>query len=106
MVITIASLIYVNDFKEDKFCVGFIFDNIKNICNLWKNLLYDKFIFHLILNISLILIIVSFLIPEFLLLILHINVCCNNYRIEKYRRKTTTSISTVSLVNVDDSYLE
>ena len=106
LVITIASLIYVNDFKEDKFCVGFIFDNIKNICNLWKNLLYDKFIFHLILNISLILIIVSFLIPEFLLLILHLNVCCTNYRIEKYRRKTTTSISTVSLVNVDDSYLE
>ena len=103
LAITITSLIKINNNFKEYQCKNFIFENI---CNLWKNLFYDKIIFNLILNISLILIVISFLIPELLLLILHLNVCCTNYRIEKYRRKTNTSISTVSLVNVDDSYLE
>ena len=64
----------------------------------------NKFILHLILNILLILIVLSFLIPEFLLLILHIHVCYSNYR-EIKNRNETSSFSTYSIINEEDNNL-
>ena len=104
--ITILSLIKINCFNNNydktELCENYNYLDlgfIQEICE--KIFAENTFILHLILHILLILIILSFLIPEFLLLILHIHVICTNYREEKNRR--ATSFSTASLINEDDS---
>ena len=105
LAITILSLIEMikNELKITDLC-NTLFKSkfVDNICQF----LFKKhfIIIHLIFNISLILLILVFLIPEFLLLILHINVLCTNYKEEK-NNKTTESFSTNSILNEDDSSL-
>ena len=110
MAIAILSLFQIiNNFKNklnnkelyNKYFKSNIVDNIDNICQLLFN--GNIIIIHLILNICLILIILSFLIPEFLLLILHMIVLCTNYKEEKMKK--TESITTTSLLNEEDNSL-
>ena len=70
----------INSFDIEDFCNKFNYFNSNAFMDCCNFLYKDKFLFHLILNILLICIIFSFLIPETLLLIIHINVCCFNYR--------------------------
>ena len=108
LLLTVLSLIKIisflknNSYDKNGICENYYlkFNYIQDIC---EKIFDEKMIFHLIFNILLILIILSFLIPEFLLLILHIHVICTNYREEKNRR--ATSFSTASLINEDDSSL-
>ena len=73
--------------------------------NLCKNIFNNDYkIIHIIINTILILIIFSFLIPEFMLLVLHVHVCCTNYR-EQKKSARTESISSASMMNEDDSIL-
>ena len=65
----------------------------------------DNLIAPIIINIILMLAILFFLIPEFLLLILHIHVCCSNYKRKKYRTTTASTLSSVSLMNSNDSFI-
>ena len=105
--ICILSLIKIPSLKDDKspetkICDNYInTDFLKDKCEAFFR---GKMTLHLILNIFLILIILSFLIPEFLLLILHIKVCCSNYRLKKNRNETS-SFSTYSIMNEDDNSL-
>ena len=107
LAITVLSLIKINklnssSYEKEKLCKNYIklnFDFLQDSCKIIFN--KNNFIIHLSLNILLILIILSFLIPEFLLLILHMHVIFTNYREEKNRR--ATSFSTASLLNEDDS---
>jgi hypothetical protein len=102
-IICILSLIKIRKYesKSNK-CIEKTFYLNKNICeNVFKN----KFVIHLIINILLILIVLSFLIPELLLLLLHINVCLTNYRQEKKRQTSAISAST-SLLNDDSSLFD
>ena len=109
LVITIQNLVKMSinklKIKTQDLCLkynSFKLDNFENICTF---LFKDTFlIIHLILNISLILIILFFLIPEILLLILHIHVLCTNYKEEKNNR-TNESFSTNTLLNDDDNSL-
>ena len=73
------------------------------------NILKDYYFFnykyyHLILNVILSLIILSFLIPECLLLMFNVYVCCSNYRTEKNRRDPT-SFSTTTFGDGNDNSL-
>ena len=99
LLISILSLINIRILKKNIICK--IHNSwINDICEyIFKE---DKLIFHLIINILLILIILSFLIPEFLLLILHIHVCLTNYKEEK-KRQNSTCTTTNSLLNDDSS---
>ena len=99
LLISILSLINIRILKKNIICK--IHNSwINDICEyIFKE---DKLIFHLIINILLILIILSFLIPEFLLLILHIHVCLTNYKEEK-KRQNSTCTTTNSLLNDDNS---
>ena len=68
----------------------------------------DHKYFHLILNILMIVIVLFFLIPEFLLLILHIHVYCSNYKLKKIRernnaRKAFTSQIETTLMSDNSS---
>ena len=106
LVITGLSLFKINFLKNNSFdkrklCKQYNKLNLGFLENICEKVFDNKYILHLILNILLILIILSFLIPEFLLLILHIRVICTNYREERNRR--ATSFSTASLINEDDS---
>ena len=112
--IYLVSVLFINiygliNLKEDI--------NNKDICNNY--IIFGRFIFerlcenifnndykivHLIINTLLTLIIFLFLIPEFMLLILHIHVCCTNYR-EQKKNTRTESISSTSMMNEDDSIL-
>ena len=84
-----------NKFKLYEFlCI----DRIKNVYNK------EYYYYHLILNGFLCLIILSFLIPECILLVLHIHVCCSNYR-ERKRRRTNPSLTAESILDVDDNSL-
>ena len=108
LIINILSLINISDVNDQNFEIdnytkkswNFFSDACKKIFKI-----QSKFIIHLILNILLILLILSFLIPEFLLLILHIKVFCSNYKEEKNRKTTTSSFSTTSLIGEDDNSL-
>ena len=109
LLICILSLIKISSLKDDKSETKICDNYFKDINNDFlkdrcKAFFRDKFTLHLILNIFLILIILSFLIPEFLLLILHIKVCCSNYRLKKNRNETS-SFSTYSIMNEDDNSL-
>ena len=106
LVITGLSLFKINflnsnSFDKKNLCNQYIKLNLGFLENICEKVFNNKYILHFILNILLILIILSFLIPEFLLLILHIRVICTNYREERNRR--ATSFSTASLINEDDS---
>ena len=101
LIICILSLIKINKYKLKK-CIQNVFNLSESICeNVFKN----KSVIHLIINILLILIVLSFLIPELLLLLLHINVCLTNYRQEKKRQTSAISAST-SLLNDDSSLFD
>ena len=107
LVINILSLININAVNNENFITDSCKKKSWNFFSFACKQLFSikgKFIIHLILNILLILLILSFLIPEFLLLILHIKVFCSNYKEEKYRN-TTSSFSTTSLINEDDNSL-
>lgn len=102
LIISILGLIKIISYK----------DNIPKICQeerfynwICRNYFIYDFSLHLIINILLILINLSFLIPEFLLLILHIRVICTNYKEKKKNRNETNSVATTSLLNEDDSNL-
>ena len=89
-----------NDFKHIennlKFCIyNFLLD---------KSNIFSNKIYHLVLNVILSLIILSFLIPECLLLMFNVYVCCSNYRTEKTRRDTT-SFSTTTFGDGNDNSL-
>ena len=86
---------------KDKFCDKYNITNSYYLKLCQKS--FDNMFLPLIINSILILVILSFLIPEFLLLILHIHVCCSNYKRKKYRA-TTSSMSSVSLMNPNDSF--
>ena len=95
------------------FNFGIIDNNEKNLENYYKFYIYkilkDHFFFnntlyHLILNITLSLIILSFLIPECLLLIFNVYVCLFNYR-EERRRREATSFSTTTFADGNDNSL-
>ena len=77
---------YIRDNADDKvFCFHF-YNDIK----LESDLMFKKKnTIHLILNILMMIIVLSFLIPEFLLLILHIQVYCSNYKLAKSRKNST-----------------
>ena len=105
LAITILSLIEMikKELKSTDLC-NTLFKS-KFVDNICQFLFKEQFIIiHLIFNISLILLILVFLIPEFLLLILHINVLCTNYKEEK-NNKATESFSTNSILNEDDNSL-
>ena len=107
LVINILSLININAVNNENFITDSCKKKSWNFFSFACKQLFSikgKFIIHLILNILLILLILSFLIPEFLLLILHIKVFCSNYKEEKYRN-TASSFSTTSLINEDDNSL-
>ena len=72
----------VHYFKDSQFSFNFYGIHLKSE-NVILSKLGEYKVFHLILNIIMIIIVLSFLIPEFLLLILHINVYCTNYRQKK-----------------------
>ena len=74
-------------------------------CWIYQNIFIKDFFVNLILNILLILVNLSFLIPEFLLLILHIRVICTSYKEKKKNRDETYSVASTSLLNEDDSSL-
>ena len=78
--------------KDDKvFCFNFYNKNLES------DIIFGKRpTIHLILNILMILIVLSFLIPEGLLLILHIQVYCSNYKLRKNstRKREPTLIET------------
>lgn len=89
-----------NDFKHIennlKFCIyNFLFKKLS---------IFGNKILHLVLNIILSLIILSFLIPECLLLMFNVYVCCSNYRTEKARRDTS-SFSTTTFGDGNDNSL-
>lgn len=89
-----------NDFKHIennlKFCIyNFLFKKLS---------IFGNKILHLVLNVILSLIILSFLIPECLLLMFNVYVCCSNYRTEKTRRDTT-SFSTTTFGDGNDNSL-
>lgn len=89
-----------NDFKHIennlKFCIyNFLFKKLS---------IFGNKILHLVLNIILSLIILSFLIPECLLLMFNVYVCCSNYRTEKTRRDTS-SFSTTTFGDGNDNSL-
>ena len=65
---------------------------------------FNNKIYHFVLNIILSLIIFSFLIPECLLLMFNVYICCSNYRTEKTRRDTT-SFSTTTFGDGNDNSL-
>ena len=104
LAINILSLIKiksVNNFDVDEFSNKYNYfdlDYFKDICQF---LFKDRFILHLTLNILLIVIILSFLIPEFLLLILHINVIASNYRERKNR--INPSIFSANTIMTEDN---
>jgi hypothetical protein len=64
-----------------------------------KNIYIFGEYFHLILIILLLLINLSFLVPEFLLLILHLNVCCFNLKEKKKRRESSININLNPLID-------
>ena len=67
---------------------------IKQILNFILN---DKtYIMHIIINIFMVLFDLCFLIPEAILLLLHINVACFNYK-EKKRRDTERILSSQTI---------
>ena len=110
LTITILSLVKMfqnlnNKLKTQDLCKKYNYfqlDYFDNICQfIFKDTI---FLIHLILNISLILIILFFLIPEILLLILHIHVLCTNYKEEKNNRNNE-SFSTNTLLNEGDNSL-
>lgn len=79
-----------------KFC---IYNFLINKSNVFKSEYY-----HLALNVILSLIILSFLIPECLLLMFNVYVCCSNYRTEKARRDSS-SFSTTTFGDGNDNSL-
>ena len=103
LIISVLSLIKIETLREydsnsNKFDRKYMYFKKEIYEYIFKN----KFIIHLIINIILILIILSFLIPELLLVILHIKVCLTNFRVEKKKQTSTPSTST-SLLNDDSS---
>lgn len=111
-VLSLLGLININIFNSD----GFDFSKFCKNHYLFKSLdsdepcqfiFHDKFIFHLILNILLTLIILLFLIPECFLLFLHINVIYSNYKEEKINKnkfKISASASPLIADNEDSFY--
>ena len=95
--------------KNDENCFAFNFYGFKIYSDniLIHNFLKDK-ILYLIINILLILINLSFLVPEVILLSIHINVFCSNYREkkrkEKMGRKNESILGEASLIS--DSSIE
>ena len=73
---------------------GFIFYS-DTLVGKFRNQTIAYFI-HIVINILMIIFDLCFLIPEAILLILHINVCCFNYK-EKKRRLTERSISSQTM---------
>ena len=75
-----------------------------------SNFLWDNKFYYYILNILLIVIDLFFLIPETLLLILHLHICCTNYREKKSRtglletRDNDKSINTALMKEDGNSY--
>ena len=101
------SFLKEDDFKVDEFCNKYNYrdwDFFQDKCESWFSGKI-KYIIHIILNILLILMNLLFLIPEFLLLILHIHVFCTNYREEKNKKRAPGSFSTNSFMNDDDSMI-
>jgi hypothetical protein len=104
LAINILSLIKiksVNNFDVDKFSNKYNYFNLEYFKDVCKFLFKDRFILHLTLNILLIVIILSFLIPEFLLLILHINVIASDYRERKNR--INPSIFSANTIMTEDN---
>ena len=61
------------------------------------------FFIHIIINILMILLDLSFLIPETILLVLHINVCCFNYR-EK-RKQQNNERKSIPIPSIETSLM-
>ena len=99
----IGLIISDDEYSINEFCEGFYITNF--FLNLCERSFDDKLIIPLTINSILILAILSFLIPEFLLLILHIHVCCSNYKRKKYRTTTASTLSSASLMNANDSFI-
>ena len=108
LIISILGVLNSNKFDDKDNIKKFIADDIKFYI---FNLLFDKLdifskkIYHFVLNVILSLIILSFLIPECLLLMFNIYICCSNYRTEKANRRDTTSISTSTFAEGNDNSL-
>ena len=93
---------YFNIEQNKKYSFEFIFINL----NYPKNILGDNNRYALLASIiSLLLINLIFLIPVFLLLILHLKVCCSNLKIQ--RNLSSSSINNEYLLgnNVESSVL-
>ena len=75
---------YISADEKNTFCFNFYDIKLKS-----RKIFGDLKSIHLILNIIMILIVLSFLIPEGLLLFLHIHVYCSNYKLEKSRKNST-----------------
>ena len=101
LTITIISLIeMIKNFWNDNICE--IYSKLENICNVFFE---NKFIIHFILNICLISMVLFFLIPEILLLFLHLHVYFTNYKEEKSMRNNSSFSNDTSLMNDDSSIL-
>ncbi len=97
--------------KDDENCFAFNFYGLFtiNIKNMFIHYFLNKYkILYLLINILLIIINLSFLIPEVILLSIHINVFCSNYREkkrkEKMGRKNVSILGEASLIS--DSSIE
>ena len=103
LAITIISLIeMIKNFWNINICHNNIYFKLENMC---KIIFENKFIIHFILNICLISMVLFFLIPEFLLLFLHLHVYFTNYKEEKSMRNTSSFSNDTSLMNDDSSIL-
>ena len=99
--------LFSTEIKDIDYCESF-FIFYESICKFLFDKENEYFIFrymHLILNIILILIIVGFLLPEALLLALHLHVCCTNYREQKRRRHVSSTFSSTSEMSEDAAAL-
>jgi ankyrin repeat protein len=101
--------LFSTEIKDIDYCESF-FIFYESICKFLfeKEKEKEKFKFrlvHLILNILLIVIILGFLIPESLLLGLHLHVCCTNYREQKRRRQNSSTFSSTSEMSEDANAL-
>ena len=85
LVLCILGIIhYITADSPKEFCFNFYDITLKS-----SLIFKDLETIHLILNIIMIIIVLSFLIPEGLLVILHIQVYCSNYKLAKSRKNST-----------------
>ena len=103
--INIYGLINLEEVIDIDICNNYIIFGKFYFENLCKNIFNNDYkIIHIIIDIILTLVIFSFLIPEFMLLVLHVHVCCTNYR-EQKKNNRIKSISSATMMNEDDSIL-